>query len=203
MKIAKKYHRKIFHLVTTLPFVVLGFFVDTYVPRYVFIVAAIIMLLIFIPLDYYRITHKSFKNKLYSKFSHFYKESEQHKIASSIWGPINLLWLALFFSRPTIGFTLAVGSLSDPIASIIGMRYGKKKNGIGKTWEGTLGYFISALILFFITSWIIGYSIPIIIVVFACGIAALIERYVRRIDDNFAAPIVFAIIIEVTVRYFS
>ena len=192
----KKYHRKYFHILATTPAVVLGLFIDTHIPRYAYVIIALAMLVVFLALETYRLRNNSLKEKLKQKIGFMYKEKEDWQIVSSIWGPVNLLLLVLFFSRPTVVLTLFVGSYCDPIAALFGMKYGKKPNRNGKTWAGTAALFVSAVIFMFLASAIIGFSMHYLLVLALAAFAALVERYIVLLDDNFAVPMSFAIALE-------
>jgi len=198
----KQLHRKFIHILAVSPFVILGFFIDSSIPRNVFVVIAVVMLIAFLSFELYRLQNKTFKQKLMQKFSHLFKKEEENGIVSSIWGPVDLLILVLFFSKPTIVATLCVGCYSDPIAAMVGMKFGGKKNKNGKTWAGTTAFFVSSVILIVIAMAVIHAAIPWYFVILLSFIAAMLERYVTFGDDNLIVPLFFAICFEAAQRFF-
>lgn len=198
-----QFARKIFHILMVLPFVVLGFFIDSHLPRSVYVIISVIMLIVFLALDFYRLKNEHINQKVLQQLHFMFKKEEERKIISSIWGPIDLLILVLFFTKPVIVATLAIGAFSDPIAAMIGMEYGKKKNKLGKTWAGTIAHFLASVIFVSLVLWIIGFSLPLWIISGLAAIAALVERYFPFLDDNVVVPMVFAVCFEGAILFFK
>lgn len=196
----KQLHRRYIHLLSVTPFAILGLFIDTYLPRIFYITVACLVLVAFLSFEYCRLYHQSWREKIMSRFSYTIKEKENHALLGSIWGPIDLLILALVFSRPTVVTTLFVGSLADPIAAIIGIKYGGKKNKLGKTIAGTIAYFLTSLIFVVISLMIIQVHVSFVFILALCLLAALLEGYWPYGDDNVVAPMVFAIGMEIVLR---
>jgi dolichol kinase len=188
--------RKIFHILMVLPFVVLGFFIDNYLPRSVYIIISVIMLIVFLALDFYRLKNEHVNQKILQQFHFMLKKEEEKKIISSIWGPIDLLVLVIFFSKPTVVATLVIGGLSDPIAAMIGMKYGKKKNKLGKTWAGSIAHFVTCVVVITLALWVIHFAFPFWAILVLSFIAAMTERYFPYWDDNVVVPMVFAVCFE-------
>lgn len=197
----KPIYRKFFHIITVSPFVILGFFVDSHIHRDIYIIISVILLVAFLGFEIYRLKNPSFREKIMKKFSYMYKKEDEKRIVSSIWGPVDLLILVLFFSKPTIVTTLCIGCYSDPIAAIVGTKYGGQKNKSGKTWAGTTAFFISSIILILIATSIINFTIPLLFVVVLSFIAAMLERYIPFGDDNFIVPMVFALGFEAIILF--
>ncbi len=92
-----------------------------------------------------------------------------------------------------------MSSYSDPIAAIVGMSYGGRRNSNGKTWAGTTAYFVSGVALVLIGMAVLGVEMTlqfVTAVVAAVAVAAGVERYVTILDDNFIVTMVFAVIFE-------
>jgi diacylglycerol kinase (CTP) len=106
---------------------------------------------------------------------------------------------ALYFASPKVGY-LAIMFLvfSDPIASAVGIRFGKSKIVEGKSFEGSLACF---LVCYFLS---LGYCLQyndgtwnlVAFSLIAGFIGAVSELLSIYIDDNFTIPVVSAIGIE-------
>lgn len=193
--------RKYFHILATTPFFILSFFADTLIPRYVYVIIALVLIMYFLVWDWLRFKNKDNPEHAVHKLGHLLKEEESNRFASAIWGPVDLLLLALFFSKPTMVLTFIIGSYADPIAALIGKKYGKKKNKLGKTYVGSLAYFIAAFVLLSISNMILGSPVPILLLLALSVVATWAERSVRILDDNFFPPMLFAILLELSMRY--
>lgn len=193
----RRYHRKFFHILSTTPFLVLVFFMDSHIPRWAYAAMAVALIALFLIAETYRLRNKGLKRKLQEKIGFMYKEEEKNRMISSVWAPINFLLLVLFFSKPTVVMTFFIGSYCDPLAALFGMKYGTKASKNGKTWVGTAAFFISAVIFMFAASAIIGFAMHFLLVLALAAFAALIERYIILLDDNFAVPMSFALAMEV------
>lgn len=197
------FHRKYFHILSTSPFIFFSFFMDSFVSRKIYIILSLVMLTLFLLYEYFRIYNHSFRQKIMERFSYLYKDKERNKIAGSIWGPVDLLILALFFSKPTVVATLCVGCLSDPIAAIFGMKYGKRKNKFGKTLIGSVAFFVSTLLFVSLALFIIkDGSLSLVWILALSLFATAMEAYLPFGDDNFVVPMGFALAAELIVRFF-
>ncbi len=107
------------------------------------------------------------------------------------------LWLALgsliavsFLNKSGILVVFSAIFIGDPIATIIGVNFGKKKlpYNRSKSVYGTIAYFIatSSISYFFIGL----YAIPVGI------IAAIIESLKLKLDDNFTVPLILVLILN-------
>jgi len=140
----KPFFRRFVHLLTVTLFAILGLFIDDYLPRYIYIIIGILLLIIFFGFELFRLINKNISQRLTSKFSYLYKSKEERNIVASIWGPIDLLILVLIFSKPVVVCTLWVGAVSDPMAAMAGIKFGGKKNATGKTWAGTIAHCLTS-----------------------------------------------------------
>lgn len=193
--------RKWFHILSVTPFAILTFFIDSYLSRKFFIGLSLVLLVLFLGFEVYRLTHAEFNQKMLKRFSRMYKKEDERKIVSSIWGPINLLILVLFFSKAAIVTTTCIGCYADPLAALFGMKYGKKKNKLGKTWIGSIAFFATSVGVIIVATYFLKYSIPLPFVLGLSFVAALAERYVPYWDDNFVVAMVYAVSFEI-VRIF-
>ncbi len=189
-------HRKLFHIGTILPFAILIFFIDDQIPRSFFIWIGAALFIIFALFEYYRFKERKIQEMLMKNFSSLFKEKEKENITALIFGPVALIILVLFFSKFAVVSAVWVGCISDSVAAIVGTKYGTKKNHLGKTWEGTAGYFVSAFILLILLNILLSSPISWFFLLGVALLAALVERVTSILDDNLVVPVVVAIAIE-------
>lgn len=122
---------------------------------------------------------------------------EHHRVNSATWFSTSLFFLAAFTPRLSATVALAVLTLADPMAGIIGRRYGTILIRAGRSLEGTAAFFVTGtLAAFFVLalyfpelSW--GCALQLALVGAALG--ALAELFSWRVDDNVAIPVVVGI----------
>ena len=192
----KVFHRKLFHILACTPFVVLNFFMDDVIERRIYLIIALVLIEFFLIFDLARFHSDWFSRTLWARFPHMFKEGEERNLIASVWGPVDYLLFVLFFSKPTIIFAFFIGCYCDPIASMVGMKYGGKKNYLGKTWAGTLAFFVAATVFLVTVDAFIHSGVPLWGLVGLSAVATLAERYIPFLDDNFATPMMFAVVME-------
>ena len=104
------------------------------------------------------------------------------------------------FSRLCAGMGMAVLLTADVAAALIGRRFGKHKFSNGKSWEGTLSFFIVGMLAVLVCAWFSGrisltlYAFPAVF----CGTLAELFQKTLRLDDNFLIPVLTAGILQFT-----
>ena len=121
---------------------------------------------------------------------------EHYRVNSSTWYGTALFVLAVFSPPVASGAAVAVLGLGDPLAGIVGRRWGRTPVGGGRTLEGSLAFVIggSAAALAVLLLWHPVAAWPLLLAVStAAAIAgAAAEALSVRIDDNFSVPVAAA-----------
>lgn len=117
---------------------------------------------------------------------------ETHRVASSTWFVTAMLLLALT-GRPLVGAAaVAVLGLGDPVAAVVGRRWGRHKLINGRTAEGSLAFLVAGSLaaLGALLAWHdLSLAAAVTVAVAAALLGAVAELVTRRIDDNFAIPL--------------
>ncbi len=84
--------------------------------------------------------------------------------------------------------------ISDTSAALFGRAFGKIKIYENKTLEGSLAFFISAIISSIFLDKLIPFSYSMVLV---CLVATLLEIYSKKLkfDDNLAVPLTIGIVL--------
>jgi dolichol kinase len=189
-------HRKSFHMMGLLcP--IIYYFISKQIA--ILILLPITALVLYI--DVYR--HKLSKIQYVVEFflGKIMRDSEikQKKLASCSWMFLGLFISCILFNKEIASVSWLVLFLSDSAAAIIGKKIGKNKFSNGKSFEGSAGFFISALFigLFYRQFADVGYNFLSLVI--ASIIATYVEIYSKDygVDDNFSIPIVFGMILSV------
>jgi len=97
--------------------------------------------------------------------------------------------LALLFLNPGIAYpTVITVSISDSFATLIGMRFGKKRIFEKKTLEGSSTFFLFTFVIFY-------FFTNIFVTFFSAAILTLVELFSKKID-NLTIPLFSAIILS-------
>jgi dolichol kinase len=103
-------------------------------------------------------------------------------LASSTWYTFGVLLTVALVPRPEAVSAILVLGLADPIASVVGQKYGRRPF-LGGTVEGTTTFLVVALALL-----LARHAWPTALV--AAALAGIAERRSWPLDDNFTIPVV-------------
>jgi dolichol kinase len=119
---------------------------------------------------------------------------ERYRVNSSTWFATALSVLSLTYEPVAAAAAVLVLGFGDPAAALVGRKYGRTQLVNNRSLEGTLTFAAVSFGVVFgaLAIWHTDLSIGIRLAV--CGVAAvagaLTELLSRRIDDNFAIPVV-------------
>lgn len=116
------------------------------------------------------------------------KESESSRVLGSTYMAVASLLVFLFFDKELAILALMYIAVGDPLAGVVGKRYGRVKIG-SKSVEGTLAFAVGAGVVgcALIAG---GLDVPYWVALGGAGVAALVELAPNPIDDNLTVPAV-------------
>jgi dolichol kinase len=117
---------------------------------------------------------------------------EHYKVNSATWYATALVVLALFAARPVTMASLAVLGVADPIAAMVGRRWGTRMLRAGRSLEGTLAFVVSGTVAAGLALAAAGGVAPGAIVVLALlagSAGAVAELFASSLDDNLLIPL--------------
>jgi diacylglycerol kinase (CTP) len=129
-------------------------------------------------------------------FGSIMREHEREGFAGTthlLLGAFLLIW---FFPRPIVILTLLFLAIADPIASYIGIRYGKDKLIGSKSLQGSFAAFVvctlAAMVYFMYTGLM---TERLLIVSLLAGLSGALSELIPfgKLDDNFSFPVVSAL----------
>ncbi len=146
----------------------------------------------FLAVDIARFYSEPISRWFYSWFGWLLRKHEQDGTIKRLSGATNVLLSACFcvlvFPKVITVNAFAVLIVSDTTSALIGRRYGKKRF-FKKSLEGSLAFFVSAVIVILLAPKIDRLPAEYLIGAFACALGALVEAMSNRIDDNISIPI--------------
>ncbi len=124
------------------------------------------------------------------------RPSERYRTNSATLYLVALIIITWFFPKSAVEAAILVLGFSDPMASLAGKRWGRRKLFRDKSYAGTLAFFVSGLVV--VGAWL-AYVEPGLGMLRLAGIAAAIsavgavtELLSSRIDDNLSIPLACA-----------
>jgi dolichol kinase len=118
---------------------------------------------------------------------------ERHQINSSTYYTIGLVIVTLFFPKPVAQIAVLVLAFGDPMATLVGKRWGKRKVWNEKSYVGVGAFVLTSFVA--TTTFLLlvggeltlGSKLSLALTVSLAG--ALAELVSERIDDNLTVPI--------------
>jgi len=118
---------------------------------------------------------------------------EHHRVNSSTWYASALAVLALCSSPMATSLGVIILALADPVAAMVGRRFGRVSLRSGRTLEGSLAFFVvgalasvAVLAVFYPA---LRPAAVLLVSVTASVFGALTELFSGRLDDNFTIPL--------------
>lgn len=128
--------------------------------------------------------------RLFKPFAH---PHEAWRINSATWFTSALLVLAMIGEPVLISAALVVLALGDPIAALVGRRWGSISLANGRSLQGTAAFVvtgaIAVLALVALQYPTLGLGTALALAVGGSLAGGLAELFAQRVDDNFAIPV--------------
>lgn len=184
------YARSFFHALAA---VVAVLFVE-YSPWWLVITIPVTLAAFFWFLEVMRRVSDAWNEFLMRAFDLIAHPHERYRVNSSTWFATALSLLALTH-QPLVGAAaVTVLGFGDPAAGLVGRKLGRTKLVNGRSLEGTITFAVVSFAMVFgvLSLWHADVAMASRLLI--CGVAAivgaLVELFSRRVDDNFAIPVV-------------
>jgi dolichol kinase len=129
-------------------------------------------------------------------FKPFAHPHEAWRVNSATWFTTALFVLASLGEPAVATAAIAVLAVGDPLAAVVGRRFGTVKLVNGRSLQGTLAFTVAASLSAFaaLSTWFPGLGTAAVLAasVAAAAAGALAELFARRIDDNLVIPLAAA-----------
>ena len=176
--------RRLFHIVAGSLFPLLALVV----PQWIIILLAVTGTGASIILEVSRRRSRRVNDWFTSRFSVLLKESESSQILGSTYLLAATLLAFLLFDRDVAVLALLFLAVGDPMAALVGERYGRARIR-KKSVEGSLAFMAGAALV----GWVLiagGLDISLWVVMSGAAVAALVELLSLPPDDNITVPLV-------------
>jgi|FLYM01.1.fsa_nt_gi diacylglycerol kinase (CTP) len=146
-----------------------------------------------VSLDVIRLVLPDLNKRLIAIFGPFLRTHETHRLTAATFMLIGVTVIIAFFPKDVVLLSLLMLAFADPLAAIVGIRFGKDKLIGKKTLQGALAAFTICAALGLIYYFYYGYfSDRLLLATILTGlIGALSELIpVYSLDDNLTFPII-------------
>jgi len=193
--------RKIWHMATV--FIMYAAWV--YLPYWLSMSILSFSWLILVPADFFRKKNSKFNRYVVGVFRSIMRNSELNRLAGTTYLLTGALVITLFFNKGVVALSLLFLAFADPLASYVGIKYGKDKLFGHKSVQGFIAAFAVCAVLSFIYLFYNQVQDYILIVSLLAGlIGALAELIpVAKLDDNFTMPVFSSIGLSVLFYFFD
>ncbi|MDC0864472.1 SEC59/DGK1/VTE5 family protein [Rickettsiaceae bacterium] len=132
-------------------------------------------------------------NKFLGKFLRPEERRGKSSLTGCVYMGLGFLISCIFFSKGLAITSWLILIISDASASIIGIRYGLPLPN-GKSYIGSIVFFVSAIFISIVTYFLIGYSTSFGIIIISSLLATIVEFFSKEINvnDNLLIPITYA-----------
>ena len=110
--------------------------------------------------------------------------------------------IILFFPMPVAVTSVFLITYSDSLAAIIGKRFGRIKI-FYKTLEGSIVFFLSGLLIIFLTPKVTHDPFELQISIFSLIVTTIFEVFPIKIDDNLYLPFIFSTVYFLLLKLFN
>lgn len=146
----------------------------------------------FLFVDLLRYYHTPTANLFYKVFRFMLRKHEQDDTVKRLNGATNVLIAAtlcvIVFPKLIVLSAFSILIISDSTAALIGRRYGKRKF-FQKSLEGSLAFFIFAVLVVGVTPKALYVPMEYVIGIVAALVGTVVEAGSLKIDDNLAIPL--------------
>lgn len=147
---------------------------------------------LFVILDFWRLRSTSINRGLIWFFKPFMREEERKHLAGTSFLLLGSAIIITFCPPPVTELTLILLAVADPLASIVGLRFGHDKLVGNKSLQGSMAAFFASMFLSAFYFWQMNLMVErLVLVSILCGLIGAIAELIPifKLDDNFTFPV--------------
>lgn len=176
-----------------------------FLPKSVSVSFLVLAWLISVPADILRQKNPELNRSLTNIFRPIMRNNELNKLAGTTYLITGALLIALFFNKGVVALSLLFLAFADPIASYVGIKYGKDKLFGHKSLQGFIAAFVVCTALCFLFLFYSRIQDYILIVSLLAGLVGALAELIpmAKLDDNFTMPVISSIGLTVLFYFFD
>lgn len=161
--------------------------------------------LIFVPVDIVRQKNPNVNKSLTRLFQPIMRSSELNRLAGTTYLLTGVILIAFIFNRGVVSISLLFLAFADPIASYIGIKYGKDKIFGHKSVQGFAAAFFVCTIVCYVYLAYSQISQHILIASLLAGLVGALAELIPlgKLDDNFSMPVLSSLGLSVLFYFFG
>lgn len=177
----------------------------TFLPYWVSMTLLIVGWLLFVPADFLRQKNPQINRSLMSVFRPIMRSNELNRLAGTTYLITGTLLITIFFNKGVVALSLLFLAFADPIASYIGIKYGKDKLFGHKSVQGFVAAFVVCAVLCYTFLFYNQVQDYILIVSLLAGLIGALAELIplAKLDDNFTMPVVSSIGLSILFYFFG
>lgn len=126
------------------------------------------------------------------------RQHQHFTVTGGVYVLASSLVCTLLFSNIVAAISITVMLISDTLAALVGKAVGQRKIYKNKSLEGSVAFFMSALIIMMLFNPLRTFTYASVIACFAAMFMELFEQWFE-LDDNFSVPLVIGIVLTIIV----
>lgn len=135
-------------------------------------------------------------NSIFIRFAgNVLRERERHRVSGFIFYCFGVSFSFFFFSWEVSILSVLFLIFADPIASLVGLRFGSKPMIWGKTWQGSFACFLICFLIAGVYFEYLELDHYLALALWS-GFAGATGELITLIDDNLSLPLVSGFLIE-------
>lgn len=141
--------------------------------------------------DFFRFNHKEYNKRVLKKMGFLMRKSEVDGFSGLPFYALGMGFSLLLFKAEIAILSIMYLVISDPLASIVGIKWGSKKILPNKSWIGFLAAFFSAMTITYFSLYSSNIGIKEILFGFLAGLIAAFSELTSafNVDDNLLIPV--------------
>lgn len=154
-----------------------------------------------VTLDLVRLQWAGINNVVLKFMGPLMRENERNGLAGTTWLAMGAFIIIWFYPKPVVTLSLLFLAVADPLASYVGLKYGKDKLLKSKSLQGTGAGFVACTLItiIYLSTSLTALSDRLLLTSLLAGlIGALSELLpIGQLDDNFTFPLVNATLLHI------
>lgn len=176
-----------------------------FLPQWVSMTLLVSSWFLFVPADFLRQRNKELNKSISRWFRPIMRSSEYDKLAGTTYLLTGALLITLVFDKGVVSLSLLFLAFADPIASFVGIKYGKDKIFGHKSVQGFVaGFCVCALVCYIYLFYNKVEHFVLIVSLLAGLVGALAELIpLGKLDDNFTMPVMSSVGLTLLFYFFG
>jgi diacylglycerol kinase (CTP) len=176
-----------------------------FLPYWVSMTLLIVGWLAFVPADFMRQKNSQINRTLSNLFRPIMRSNELNRLAGTTYLITGALVITLLFNKGVVALSLLFLAFADPIASYIGIKYGKDKIFGHKSVQGFVAAFAVCSTLCFLFLFYNQVQEHLIVVSLLAGLIGALSELIplAKLDDNFTMPVLSSVGLTLLFYFFN